>query len=307
MDEYKDTIVVRGVARHVDGLRVDGSEFIISGFPIRTVKLRNEWFEDIRNPESVSKELRLSGNSLDIFSFWQRIPEIEPRYPYYHEIENVAAIPITTYEHWWNKQINSKTRNMIRKSEKKGVSALRAHFDDKLVRDIMGIFNESPVRRGKRFWHYGKDFEAARHQLSLDFDRSIFISAYWQAELIGFVKLLVTDRFGMITLILDKMSQRDKSPMNGLIAKAVDICAEEKLPFLTYTVWRRGSHGEFQKRNGFERFPVPRYYLPLNLKGRLAIKLRLHHGVRGVIPDKIWAAILNLRARYYNKRYPQAV
>ncbi len=305
MEEYKAEIIVKGVAKLVNCVRINGKEFIVSGGLVRTIKLRNEWFEDIGDPVSVVKELRSSEKPVDILSFWQRVPETQPKYCYYHEIENVAAIPVTTYENWWNRQIDSKTRNMVRKAEKKGVVINRTDFDDKLVRDVLEIFNESPVRRGKRFWHYGKDFETAKYQLSLDLERAIFIAAYSGRELIGFLKLLVTDRFAMITLILDKISQRDKSPMNGLIAKAVEVCAQEKIPFLTYTVWRRGSHGEFQKRNGFQRFPVPRYYVPLTLKGSLAIKVGLHRGLRGVIPDNVWVRLLSLRSWYFSKRFRQ--
>ena len=45
--------------------------------------------------------------------------------------------------------------------------------------------------------------------------------------------------------------------MNGLISKVVEICATNNIPYLVYSTWRRGDHGEFQASNGFIRTPLP--------------------------------------------------
>ena len=132
----------------------------------------------------------------------------------------------------------------------------------------MAIYNQSPVRRGKPFWHYGKDFATVKRGLSRDLADSVFVAAHYEGELIGFIKFLVVDRYAMVTLILDKMSHRDKAPMNGMIAKVVEICAERKIPYFTYTVWRRGDHGKFQESNGFESIPVPEYYRSADGEGQ---------------------------------------
>ena len=34
--------------------------------------------------------------------------------------------------------------------------------------------------------------------------------------------------------IIAKIKHRDKAPMNALVAKAVEICAENKIPYLVY-------------------------------------------------------------------------
>ena len=57
---------------------------------------------------------------------------------------------------------NDKTRNMVRKAGKKDVSIRVVGFDDKLVEGIAEIYNESPLRQGNRFRHYGKDFETLK-------------------------------------------------------------------------------------------------------------------------------------------------
>lgn len=299
---YQETIRHKGVPILLDAVRAENKAFLISGRFLKTAALKNEWQEDIENPETAIRELKNRGCKIDLLRFWQRIPESEPKYGYYHEWREVAAIPVSDYKHWFEKQINPKARNKVRKSAKLGVAIEETELSDELVRDIMGIFNQSPVRRGKPFWHYGKDFDTVKSDMSLDLDESIFITAYYQGELIGFVKLLFADRYALLTVILDKLNHRDKAPMNGMIAKAVEICAQRKVPHLVYYMWRRAGHSDFQESTGFERIPVPEYFVPLTLKGTVALQLGLHKGVKGLIPDNTMTTLLALRAKWYARK-----
>jgi len=300
---YQETIRRKGVPVRLDAVRAGDKAFIISGRFIKTAALRDEWQEDVNDPDRVVRELRACPATIDFLRFWQRIPETEAKYKYYKEWRYVAAIPVTDYKHWLQKQISPKARNKIKKSSKFGVVIQETELNDELVHGIMDIFNQSPVRRGKRFWHYGKDFEMVKKEMSLDLSESIFITAYHGKELIGFIKLLLADRYAMLTLILDKMDHRDKAPMNGMIAKAVEICAERKVPYIVYMMWRRGGHGEFQESTGFEKIPIPEYFVPLSLKGALALRLRLHRGLKGLIPERMMVYLLALRSKWYLARY----
>jgi hypothetical protein len=306
---YQETVRFRGRPRTCDAIRIEGQTFIISGKFLKTAGLRREkeeWLEDVNDPETLRAALKNASVKIDLLRFWQRIPDITPKFQYYKEWRQVAAIPVTDYKHWFEKQINPKARNKVRKTSKYGVVIAETELSDQLVRDIMGIFNQSPVRRGKRFWHYGKDFETVKREMSLDLDESIFVTAYYEKELIGFIKLLLSDRYALLTLILDKTNHRNKAPMNGLIAKAVEICAHRKIPYIIYMMWRRGEHGQFQESTGFERMEVPEYYVPLTLKGGIALRLGLHKGLRGAIPERVMVWLLALRAKWYAFRYPQA-
>jgi hypothetical protein len=304
---YQETIRWKGVPITVDAVRAENKTFIISGQSVKTAALKNEWQQDIEDPDRVVRELKACQATIDLLRFWQRIPESEPKYNYYHEFRHVAAIPITDYRTWWEKQVNSNTRRLVRKSEKLGVTAMETELDDELIIGITDMFNESPVRRGKRFWHYGKGFDAVKNDMLLDLNEAIFIAAYYEKELIGFIKLIVADRYAMITVILDKTSHRDKAPMNVMVAKAVKICIERKIPFLTYTLWRRGGHAYFQERNGFQRISTPEYYVPLTLRGKLALRLGLHKGIKGLIPEHAKAWLLRLRFKWYALRYPEKI
>jgi hypothetical protein len=302
------TILIKGVPTTYDAVDVHGQKFVIAGKLLKTASLGQEqalWLEDVEDPEGAIKALKACPARVDMLRFWQRIPDNEAKFPYYKEWKDIAAIPISTYAQWWEKQISPKARNKIRKTQKLGVVTGEAELTDEFVRQIMGIFNQSPVRRGKPFWHYGKDFETVKREMGQDMDHSIFIAAHFQGELIGFIKLFFTDRYAMVTLILDKTAHRDKAPMNGMIAKAVEICAARKVPFITYTVWRRREHGKFQEANGFEKIPVPEYFIPLTWQGRLALSLRLHKGIKGALPEGVYNWLLDVRTAWYRFRFKQ--
>jgi len=298
--------VSKGSLSKVPLLEIDGQRFRVRGRPVATASLQEEWYEDLRDPGHAIHELRRSRHRVDLLTFWQRPPETEPRYGYYHEWVDVAAIPITTYERWWNEQIGTKTRNMVRKPSKRGVVIAETPFTDELVAGITAIFNQAPVRRGKRFRHYGMTDAETRAMFADRLDDSIFIAAHFRDELIGFFQVIRADRYAMIMMILDKISHRDKSPMNGLMAKAVEICAQRGIPMLTYTDWRRGSHGEFQARNGFERVRVPRYYVALSGLGHFALQVGLHRGIKGALPDWAYERLLALRSRWYDARFARS-
>jgi hypothetical protein len=304
---HQERVLFRGTPVLQDAVRVNDSIFLIFGKFLRTARLKKEWQEDVNDPEIVVRTLKAAPARIDLLKFWQRVPETEAKYDYYKEWRQIAAIPIRDFKHWWDKQISPKARNKIRKAQKLGVTIEQIELNDDFVRGVMGIFNESPVRRGKPFWHYGKDFPTVKNELSADLERSVFVAARYEKELIGFIKFLITDRYAMTSLILDKTSHRDKSPMNGMIAKVVEICAKRGIPYFTYTVWRRGEHGKFQESNGFEKIPVPEYYVPLTLKGEIALRLGMHKGVRGALPAKVVAWLLALRSKWYSLKHAQRI
>lgn len=267
-------------------IEVDGKKFFVHGRFLTVGKLQEEWYEDVQKPEELAASLRASSNCPDVLTFWQRIPDVQPRFNYHMEIDPVAAIPITTYANWWDKQIDGKTRNMIRRAEKKGVVVRRSEFDDRFVEGMTSLFNETPVRQGKPFWHYGKDATTIKREFCRFLFREEIFGAYVGEELIGFIFIADAGRYSALGQIISKIAHRDKAPTNALVAKAVERCAEKGVPHLVYAKWVDGSLGEFKRNNGFLKFDLPRYYVPLTLKGRLGVALKLHRGIHA-LPEPI--------------------
>ena len=138
---------------------------------------------------------------------------------------------------------------------------------------MVNVFNESPIRQGRTFWHYGKDYETIKREFSRYLFREEILGAFYEDELIGFIFLAYAEKYVYLGQIISKIKHRDKYTNNALISKAVEIAAMKNIPFLHYGPWPRGGFEELKRRNGFQKIDVPSYYVPLTLKGVLALKL----------------------------------
>jgi hypothetical protein len=299
VDLGKKETLVSGKSKHSTSIVVAGKEIVITGGLVKTARLAEEWYQDVEAPELIIEAIRKSRIKVDIFTFWQRLPETETKYNYYMEYESIAALPIKSFEHWWKNQINPKTRNLVRKAEKLGVVVKQADFDHEFISGMKDIFNETPIRQDKPFWHYGKDTETIKREFSKYLFREDLFGAYYNGELVGFIFLAYAEKYAVLGQIISKISHREKAPNNALIAKAVEICSNKKIPYLVYALWITGGLGDFKRHNGFERFDLPRYYVPLTLKGQIILKLRLHHGIVGIIPERLKHHIIHLRRKWY--------
>lgn len=298
----KETLI-KGQPAQIECTEIAGQIFSVSRGPLTIVSLEDEWYEDLANPEAAIAALRGSiGFKPDLLTFWQRMPQTAPNYPYHLEWEEIAVLPITSYDHWWKDQIKSRVRSQIRKAEKEGLVVKEVPYDDDFVKGMTAIFNEAPVRQGRRFWHYGKDFETVKRQFSRFVVRERMIGAYYHGEMIGFIMLGNAGRFGITGQIISSIKHRDKSPNNALIAKAVEVCDTQQLKYLIYLFWSDDSLAEFKRRCGFEKVAIPRYYVPLSGKGELALKCGLHSGWRVILPKGVKDSLKWVRGKWYRLR-----
>lgn len=295
----------------MSSIKVCGKEIRIEGMLIRIAHLDGEGYQFLEDPEVAIDALRSNGPRADLFTFLQKLSQNAPKYSYFMEWDNMATLPVSTFDHWWEEQIGFKARNKAKQARKKGVVIREVPFDDDLIRGIQAIYNESPVRQGRRFRHYGKDLETIRRMKATFLSRSIFIGAFLGDQLIGFVKL-VTDEDRVqagLMHILSMVQHRDKAPTNALIAQAVRSCAERKIRYLWYANFsygkkQRSGLSDFKERNGFEKVDVPRYYVPLTATGRAALRLDLHRGMADWVPEPLAATYRRMRSFWYAKRFP---
>jgi hypothetical protein len=288
-----------------------GKEIRTRGKIVRVAFLDGEGFQFTENPAAASAALRKSGPRADLFTFIQRLADTSPKYSYPMELDNFAVLPVTTFEHWWTQQIGFKARNKAKQAGKKGVVIKEVPFDDSLVQGIHAIYNECPLRQGKRFRHYGKDLEAVGKMSATFLDRSVFIGAFFEDNLIGFVKLVADEHRSQAGLmhVVSMVRHQDKAPTNALIAQAVRSCAERGIPNLWYANFfygkkERSSLRDFKERNGFCRVDVPRYYVPLTLLGSAALRLGFHRELANWIPEPVADTYRRIRGAWYAKRFP---
>jgi hypothetical protein len=294
-------------------MRIREKEIKISGRLLRIARLDADKYQFLSDPEPLLADLRKCGHRIDLFTFMQGLPETEPKHHYPMEWDNLAVLPISTFDNWWNKQIGFKARNKAKQAEKKGVVIREAPFDDKLARGIWEIYNEVPVRQGRRFAHYGKALETVRREAATYLDSSTFIGAFLGDELIGFIKMVADERrlqAGLMNII-SKIQHRDKAPTNALVAQAVRSCADRKISYLVYSNFSYGkrqsdSVSDFKERNGFQRIDVPRYYAPLTNFGRAALRLNLHHRLVDHFPEFLAVKLREFRNNWYNNKLETA-
>jgi hypothetical protein len=283
-------------------VKIGDNEIIVTGHVFKTGTLGNEWLDHVEDPETIIKKLRSNNSKADIFTFWQGPPEATAKYDYYKEFQSYAVLRISSFDYWCKNQINRGAKRAIQNAQKSGIVAESVDFSNELVKGIVCIAKETPIRQGRPYSHYGEDFETAKQKLSEDLDRCEFIGAYYQNELIGFIKLGFGVNYAVPFGMVSKIEHRDKSPQNLLLAKAVEVCAKRGVPYLIYGFWGSGSLNEFKRHIGCERMDLPRYYIPLNVKGRLALKLRLHHSIREMLPNKLRYQLSKLRSKWYARQ-----
>jgi hypothetical protein len=291
-------------------MKVCGKEVRVEGRLIRIARLAAEGHEFLECPDAALNALRGAAIPIDLFTFTQNLSGAATRWGYPVESDNVAAVRVSTFENWWTKQINDKTRNMVRRAERRGVTVREVAFDDALVEGISAIYNEAVIRRGVPFRHYGKDLETVRRENATFLGRSVYIGAFLEGRMIGFAKVVSDETQGQASLmqVVAMIQHRDKAPANVLIAQAVRSCAERGIPYLTYSKFtfgskRRDSLSDFKRHNGFQRIELPRYYVPLTLAGRVALRLGLHRRLADRIPELILVRIRGLRGFWYARKF----
>ncbi|MGC1904109.1 MAG: hypothetical protein WA715_09840 [Candidatus Acidiferrum sp.] len=289
---------------------VSGRELLVTGRLCKVAHLDADDYKFLEDPAAAIDKLRSAKVRIDLFTFLQKLPDTAPKYDYPIEWDNMAVLPVSTYENWWTHQIGFKARNKAKQAEKKGIVVREVPFDDQLVRGIWEIYNECPVRQERLFPHYGKSFEAVREMSATYLQSSIFIGAYDSAKLIGFIKLVVDDtrtQAGMMHII-SRLQCRDKAPTNALVAQAVRSCADRRIPHLVYSKFAYGkkaqsSLSDFKERNGFQRVDMPRYYVPLTGRGALFFSMRLHHRITDRLPESFVARLRELRSAWYQRKF----
>lgn len=290
-------------------LRIGSSNVNIEGRLVRIARLDAEKFLFVDDPEAMIAGLRTSGVRVDLFSFMQSLPETSPKYRYPMELDNLAVVPVSTFDHWWTKQIGFKARNKAKQAVKKGITLHEVGFDDSLVKGIWEIYNECPLRQGRPFAHFGKDMETVRKEEATYLDRSVFIGAFDGDQMIGFIKLIWDKnrtQAGLLNIV-SMIQHREKAPTNALIAEAVRYCAEQKIPHLVYSNFaygkrERDSLSDFKERNGFQRIDLPRYYVPLTGLGAAALRLGLHKKLLEHVPEPLIAKFRELRNSWYSRK-----
>jgi N-acetylglutamate synthase-like GNAT family acetyltransferase len=292
----------------VPAIGVNGETIIASGELVKIAKVRGEEMmeKELEHPELYVAALRGDKDrklKADIFSFTQKVPATQPKYPYAMEWESVAAIPLASFKEWWE-ALPQETRKNVRRSQRRGVVILIKSLGTDVIEGIRAVNDDSPVRQGARNAYYGLTSEETSKRYGEFEGRCDFICAYSGEEMIGFLHLVYRQDVAAILNLTVKPSQFDKRPANALVAKAVEICEGKGISHISYGLYNYGNKRdstlrEFKTRNGFKEIRVPRYFVPITFWGRLCLKVNLHRGLIGNLPHPVIAAGLRAKALWY--------
>src|SRR5579871_5054393 len=116
-------IQVMGKAVKVPAAEICGRTFIARGGRVKIAAVLEDAVtagELVSDPAKCVEELKRSGLKADVLSFFQRPPDVTPKFPYHFDMDNYAAIDTTDYNAWWN-GLSQETRRNSRLAAKKGV------------------------------------------------------------------------------------------------------------------------------------------------------------------------------------------
>lgn len=286
-------------------VRIDGNVVVRLGRCPAIAKFADEEVvqgRPVRELESFCAAVRQSGLGADVLTVSSLHCKGNQKSAVVAEAESLAVIHTESFDEWWTNRLSQDGRKNVRRAEKKGIVVREAVLDDAFVKGIKEIYDETPIRQGRRFWHFGKSLEAVREENGTFPERSWFLGAYSGSMLVGFIKVIQADEFGYLIQILSKQADQDRRPTNALIAAAVKQCELRGLKYLVYGNYRYGAKGEdslseFKRRNGFTELEYFRYYLPLNPMGRLMIAAGLHKGWKALLPRGLAVTARSVRAK----------
>lgn len=261
----------------------------------------NSWYESVENPEVLIASLKQHQPKQNILTFFQRVPHTLPRYNYYMESYPVSVITLKNYDDWWEKCIKKYTRQAVKMSQKKGIMVKVSNFNDEFIEGITSIHNETPIRAGKKYPHYNVSPDSVIKGEATFIDRSVFLGAYFENEIVGYAKFVFEEEFVDVAQLLSKMSHRDKCVTNALLAKIVEICSQREVRYIAYGDFNSTSLGDFKRHNGFSRMDLPKYFVPLNFTGAVALRLKLHRRLSQWLPKRMLPFLYDLRKRSYER------
>ena len=303
-------IRVQGKDVNVPSIRIRDRTVIAVGKWLKVASIHDEFFvegEIVPEPDEFIAELKCWNLKPDLFTFAQKVSDLTPRFGFYSEWENFAVIPITTYKDWLKNRIRRGARVNLNRAEREGLVVRAVPCDDHFVQGIKDLYDETPIRQGKPFWHHGKSFEDIKKIHGTYRERAEYIGAYFEGELIGFLKMVYVGNIAKTMNVIGKEKYFRKRPTNALIAKAVEICAQKGIAYLNYGEYhfpgrKQSSLSDFKRRNGFQEFKFPRYYVPLTTKGKLALAFGFHRDSKALMPWTVTKHLLQLRSLYYENR-----
>ena len=99
-------ITSRGKRMLVPAAEIEGRTVIVTGQSVKIASIRDAIVAEgelVKNPDTFVPALRRSGLQADVLTFFQRPPDVVPKFKHHFEWDNYAAVDCSNFDAWWEK------------------------------------------------------------------------------------------------------------------------------------------------------------------------------------------------------------
>jgi len=157
------------MAQKKKGLSFGGRELVIERGLCRVAHLDADDYKFLDDPEATIAELRGTKARIDLFTFLQKLPDTTPKHAYPIEWDNMAVLPISTYENWRRNQ--DTTRPILKPFQEESWAIGLRQGDDALLKQVNQFLKDYQARGGfdELGGRYLKDQKEAFRKLGYPF------------------------------------------------------------------------------------------------------------------------------------------
>jgi len=178
------------------------------------------------------------------------------KYNFFFHPVSIIKKPINIEEYL--KLIGAKSRNMNKKALKNGITCNMFNWNEK-VEEVYQINISSLYRQGRQMDESYKEYPKKIHSLIKGNFKKIYIGAFKEDKLIGYIELYIYDNFAMTNRILGHKEFLKYGVMNIMIKKCIEYMIENNVDFLNYLTMQNrqnSSLSAFKYRVGFREYSL---------------------------------------------------
>lgn len=220
------------------------------------------------------------------------------------DVDNRSCLRVEDPDYWGKKVVAKDVRESLRRIRREGVEVREMPFNASSCEDISTLFNESPIRQGKRYWHYGKSAAQIQEELSPLASRSLYVGAYHRGRLVGFTQVVRLESIGVLRTVhvLGSLVSRKVRPVTAMIDWMVRYGWENGFQRIVYGKHDYGNASNdsltaFKSRHGFRSEPLRIDYHCLCPQGAWYLAAGLHRNLREMTPRHLALFLKKARSR----------
>jgi len=235
------------------------------GIVLGSIDHTEEYFTDL---DGVPQGADLSG--LDIFTYWRRNwvkRQVSDDTILKRNILAVLRLP-DSYDCWYG-SLDKRVRHAIRTSR----TSLEQCTVDDGTDAIASIYAEIEERQGRPFPFHSID-AAELERIMVRRNESVFFRGLVGDRIVGAARVIpsMSEGFAIVASFISRSSDFDKKPNDRLLAGLVEWAIQNQIRLLMYDYLGDDSLGFFKRRHGFCPLPIPRYAVPLTIRGSLVLR-----------------------------------